>query len=166
MSGLNISQIKQFIVAPVCERLAAANPKLNSAASVPLILGIANKEGLGLSCIRQLGGGPARGLCQMEPATRLDLMGRQLAGASNASMLAALMSFVPAGADLDDEMQSNLHFMFAACRLRMWFVPEELPAANDARGLCQYWKTYWNTPAGAGIVDATTIAYFQEAISA
>jgi hypothetical protein len=166
MTGLNISQIKNFVVVPVCAQLAIANPKLNSPSSVALILGIANKESLGLSCIRQLDGGPARGLCQMEPATRLDLMGRQLAAKGNETMLAALLALIPVGADPDEQMMTNMNFMFAACRLRMWFEPEALPTETDAAGLCQYWKTYWNTSAGAGVVDQPTIAYFKEAISA
>jgi hypothetical protein len=166
MTGLNISQVKQFIATPVCARLAQANPKLNSTASVPLILGIGNKESGRFTYIRQIGGGPARGLCQMEPATRHDLMDRQLAAKGNEAMLAALMSFVPAGAGLDDEMTTNTAFAFALCRLRMWFVPEALPAPTDAAGLCRYWKKYWNTSAGAGVVDTPTIAYFQEAINA
>ena len=166
MSGLNIAQVKQFVAAPVCARLAQANPKLASPASVPLILGIGNKESERFTYIRQLGGGPAHGLCQMEPATRQDLMGRQLAAKGNEAMLAALMSFVPTGSDLDDEMTTNTAFAFALCRLRMWFVPDPLPSPTDAIGLCRYWKTWWNTSAGAGVVDAPTIQYFQEAISA
>lgn len=166
MTGMSISQIKSYVATPVCARLALANSKLAAPASVPLILGIGNKESLNFTYIRQLGVGPARGFCQMEPATRIDLMTRQLAGYKNKAMLDALMSFVPAGADLDAEMMTNLNFMFAACRLRMWFEPEALPAPADAKGLCQYWKSYWNTSAGKGVVDAPTIAYFQQAIDA
>ena len=47
----------------------------------------------------------------------------------------------------------NALWSCAIARLLLYRIKAPLPAATDVRGLGQYWKTYFNTPAGGGTVD-------------
>ena len=166
MTGLNLSQVKHLIVTPVMAHLGATEPRLNTPAAINLVTGIGNKESLGYTYIQQIGGGPALSPWQMEPASRADLVDRVLAEPANARLAAALVSLEIPGYDLDAQMVGNLFYACALCRLKVWFDPAPLPGESDAEGLCAAWKRIWNTSAGAGVVDAPTIAYFQQAIDA
>jgi len=41
---------------------------------------------------------------------------------------------------------------------------EPFPHYKDIRGLAEYWKQYWNTPAGAGTVSGAEDAYYTFAV--
>jgi len=68
--GLNVKQFREFIVRPALQGVG-----LWSEGAEELIAGTAMVES-NLTYVRQLGGGPAIGICQMEPATYIDLRKR------------------------------------------------------------------------------------------
>jgi hypothetical protein len=109
----------------------------------------------------QIGGGPARGLMQMEPATALDTF-RWIHGALMRSQaridiwsrltdiwlaLRDLPRFTPTEEEVGWHLMTNDAFMLALGRLHYRMFPEPFPDSLDAQAA--YWKKYWNTPAGA-----------------
>ncbi len=117
-----------------------------SEAAERLLLGtaIADSE---LTWLRQHGGGPARGVYQIEPATHDDIWANYLAYRDGlANRVARLASEHPR----HDQLAWNLGYATAIARLVYYRRPEPLPAADDLAGLAAYWKAHFNTTLGAG----------------
>ncbi|SMF86500.1 hypothetical protein SAMN05428998_1881, partial [Tistlia consotensis USBA 355] len=70
--GLDVRQFATWIVRPTLAYLADGLPGFASDAAVELLLGTAAQES-GFRYLAQLGGGPALGPYQSEPATRADV---------------------------------------------------------------------------------------------
>ena len=128
------------------EALTATDPRLCSDAAVELLLGTAAQESRFGKYLRQLGGGPARGVFQMEPATFDWLRG----------VYGDRYGFATRAAD---EMVFDLRLAALACRLRYRVVPAALPAAGDLPALAEYWKRWYNTRLGAGTIAEFTDNY-------
>lgn len=111
---------------------------LYSEAAVNLVLGTIAQESKFGTYLRQLGSGPARGICQMEQPTFNWLKG--VYG----------RKYPKLGAALFEEVEWDLYLAILVCRLRYRVVPEPLPAADDLLGLARYWKKYYNTYLGKG----------------
>lgn len=138
------------------------DPYFGSLAAKRLVLATALHESKGGYYLKQLGGGPALGIFQMEPLTMLDTIryanehvvqpvprktyGRMVEYIAGIDLLADTVT-------LELHLEGNLLFAILMCRLRYWLEEPPLPAANDIRGLAQYWKLHYNTPAGAGNVE-------------
>lgn len=109
-------------------------------------------------------GGPALSFWQLEPATHLDL--KKYLNQHNTRALAerilsaCFMSVLPS----DEMLVGNMRYAALMCRLLYYRQPEELPKANDARGLAQYHKKYYNTYKGKADVDKNT-EVFQKIIN-
>lgn len=130
--------------------------EFSSVAAVELIVGTALVES-GLRRLRQVGGGPALGLLQEEPATYRDLWVSYLAYRPGlaARFLRAAGRIVVASARLEDDLRLGV----LAARLHYWRVPEPLPDPTDVGGLGYYWKDHWNTAAGRGRVEDFVALY-------
>lgn len=114
-----------------------------------LIMGTAAQESH-LEYTHQLGGGPALGYFQMEPATHDDCWTNYID--YRASLKAKVIAVrnapgVPKAAD----METNHKYAAAMARVKYMRVSESLP--TDGKGIARYWKTYYNTPLGAGTVS-------------
>lgn len=117
-----------------------------SAAAENLVLGTAIHESR-LIYLRQIGG-PALGLYQMEPATHEDIWDNVLDAHSELCWkVSALLANSPAPVD---QLETNLAYATAMCRVAYWRVPGPLPDASDIDGLAAYWKQHYNTRLGAG----------------
>lgn len=99
--------------------------------AVTFLVGIAAVESR-LRLLRQVGGGPALGLWQIEPATHDDLLASWL--------------------DTRPEVRSRVLSLRAEApaRLLIWRAPARLPRATDVPGQAKVWKQYYNTAGGAG----------------
>ena len=126
-----------------------------------LILGTMAVES-DLSANRQLRRGPARGLVQMEPATALDIgvwlratFGRRWYGrATGDEILEAVTGLRPSRvfksrAEAAYHLETSLALQVFLSRLHYYRVPEPLPGPLVAE-LGAYWKSHYNTAAGAG----------------
>ena len=144
---INASQLRQSIVRPVLQNLG-----LWSQAAENLIMGTAAQEsGLG-TYVEQVGGGPARGIFQMEPATLDDCYVNFLD--YRADLKAKIDSYLaPQPASKADQLATNNAYAAAMCRVRYMRVSAALPDANDIPGLAAYWKQYYNTAGGKGTTD-------------
>lgn len=158
MPGLYLRQLKAEIVRPVLTALDLA-----SEAAVNLMTGTASAES---ECVylRQLGGGPALGIWEMEPQTHDDVWVNFLN--THLAFAIPIRRMVTTDIPRVQQLVSNLRYACAMARIRYYRSSLLLPAATDAIGLCRYWKTVYNTAQGAGAVDATHIAAFQAAIDA
>lgn len=155
---MNLSEIKRQIIAPTLKEIG-----LYSDTALDLVTGTGLVES-GFRVTVQSGGGPALGWFQMEPATHDDCWANYLRYRPElAHAVSSLCHDEKPSASL---LQSNPAYAAAMCRVKYLRVPAPLPSPSDSIALCQYWKQHYNTVAGAGQVDSTHIAMFQQAIVA
>lgn len=116
-----------------------------------LILGTIAQESRFGTYIKQLGTGPALGVCQMEPNTFKDISDNYLKGPLMSKRLKLKMT-IGSKCGVHNwrakEMVHNLKFAIALCRVHYLRRPEALP--TDLVGYAAYWKRYYNTYLGAG----------------
>jgi len=113
----------------------------------------------GQTYLRQLGGGPALGPYQMEPATHDDIFYRYFSKRpAIAGRVKQLLANAPGPIF---QLASNLAYATAMCRVRYWMAPRRLPEADDIEGLAAYWKQHYNTPLGAGTAPKFVLLYKQ-----
>lgn len=156
MIGLNASHLRAHVIAPVLKRLG-----LYSKAAEDLVLGTALQESAGHYLV-QLGGGPALGIYQMEPATHDDIWRNYLGFRGREHLRTAALSLKCLDATDALNLTGNLLYATAMCRIHYYRVPKPLPEPGDVDGYARYWKAHYNTAAGKGTVDEFT-RNFQEA---
>lgn len=144
---INPKQLRDLVVIPV---LSALTPGESIASAVELIMGTAMQESRCGESIHQLGGGPALGLMQMEPATASDVHGW---ARRSAALSAALEALTIGGLSIDENLVGNLYFSVAMARLHYRRVPDPLPVAGDIMGHARYYKLHYNTLAGAATIE-------------
>ena len=105
----------------------------------------------------QIGGGPAVGLCGMEPETALDtfrwLEGKPVAWKRLTYIwmgLGTVPHFTPSYKEIIEHLTKNDLFSLALGRLHYRMFEEPFPDSLSNQAF--YWKKYWNTEAGAGTV--------------
>lgn len=135
--------------------LVVVDPALASHEGIDLVLGTAAVESDLGTYLRQRGGGPALGICQMEPATYDDIWESWLAHRPDLVRRLVALGHPRDPAALEYDIRHALVF----CRLHYRRVPEPLPALGDIRGLARYWKRHYNTPLGAGTEDGFLAAW-------
>ncbi len=164
---LDPHQLVAEIIEPVLRRM-----DMHSPAAVNLMLGTALQESR-LTWLRQIGGGPALGIYQIEPATAKDIVTRYAGQRPHirARIAEAVHGLLPPDiawdenwteadtAALEFRLVSDLAFQTAIARVRYWMVPAPLPDAGDVEGLAAYWKQFFNTPAGHGKVGQFILNY-------
>jgi len=138
-------QFARLVIRPALQVLEAWSP-----AAEALVLGTALAES-GLDYVQQLGGGPALGYFQMEPATHQDIWDNYLH--YRPDMVGKLLSLRAADPPGDQQLAANACYAAAMCRVHYRRVPAPLPASGDIRGQAAYWKEHYNTPLGAGTVE-------------
>lgn len=113
-----------------------------------LLLGTVAQESA-FTYTRQLGGGPARGLPQIEPATEASLWGDFLAYQNE---LAAYINS-RCGRTGPNETALEYDMVYGILLMRtlyFWRDPALLPAVDDVEEAAKRWKQFYNTPLGAG----------------
>ena len=130
---------KQF--RSLIERILGEFDGLHSETAVNLLLGTAAQESRFGTFLRQLKGGPALGVFQMEPKTFWWLHGRY-------------KKKYPLIADrLFAELEWDLSLAIVMARLRYRVVRAKLPRCNSIKDMAVYWKKFYNTVRGKGTVD-------------
>jgi len=139
---LNVKQLRDYVVRPVLRELNAY-----SEAAERLILGTAAQESR-FEYIHQLGGGPALGLWQMEPATHNDIVNNYLN--YRPEMAAAILRASGCAGFEANNLLKNVSYACAFARVHYLRVKEALP--SDLDGQAKYYKIYYNTPLGKATV--------------
>ncbi len=144
---MDASQFRAEVVRPVLVHLG-----LHSAAAENLLVGTALHESGGLRWLRQLGGGPAFGVYQIEPATHDDIWRNYLRFRPRLNeQVARLAASEPTR---PEQLVTNLAYATAIARVHYLRVPAPLPDAGDLGGLARYWKRHFNPAKGAGTAAA------------
>jgi len=113
--------------------------------SANLILGTIAQESAYGKYRKQLGNGPARGICQMEPATFNDIVD----------------NFLRYHPDIVERIKSvcNCHLLpmylqdndkLAICMCRVHYLRQKGTIPTTIEGYAKYWKQWYNTPKGKG----------------
>jgi hypothetical protein len=118
---------------------------LPSRHAAELLLGTALVESR-LTYLRQIGGGPALGFYQMEPATHDDIHDNFLR--FRPRLKAVIQSIISPTPDLHRQLVTNLAYATAMARVHYLRVSEPLPRSGDVWGFAYYHKKYYNTEKG------------------
>lgn len=114
--------------------------------SANLILGTIAQESAYGKYRKQLGSGPALGICQIEPATFNDIVSNFLKYkpelAAKIKQVAQVSEFNPNDLYLNDRLS------ICMCRAHYLRCKEAIP--NSVEGYAKLWKLRYNTPLGAG----------------
>ncbi|MDW2204310.1 hypothetical protein R7007_21815 [Vibrio sp. 1636] len=160
---MDAKQLLTLVVRPTLQKL-----KLHSQAAEQLIVGTIYQESEA-HFLKQVGGGPALGVIQMEPATYRDIWDNYLAYKRT---LANQITELSSMESLDEDMRphvtqliTNLAFAVAMCRAHYLRKKPPLPKAGDIEGLAKYWKEHYNTPMGAGKVEEFIDRFPREILS-
>ena len=150
---MNSGQFRKLIVRPTLQFLDPEIPYSRVAEEL-LMLTAATESHLG-EYIAQVGGGPALGVYQMEPATHEDLLNSLKMPAWNKIAIKVYL-FLPMllAKEHLNQLVGNLYYATTMARLKYYAVKEALPPPHgDILGLAMYWKLYYNTYAGKGKAD-------------
>jgi hypothetical protein len=128
----------------VTKTLIAIN--LHSEDAVNLVLGTIAQESAGGKYLRQLGSGPAVGICQMEPFTFNNHIKNYLA--HKPDLKEKIKWFTGIDQFKVTYLEWNLALSIAMCRVHYLRRPEPLPSTIE--GYAKYWKKWYNTYLGAG----------------
>lgn len=139
------TQFRELVIRPTLKLLDLWSP-----AAEQLVLGTALVESK-LKYLHQVGGGPALGLYQCEPATLRDIMSNFLA--HNQALRGKVTSLIALGFSAEDNLIGNAYFSTAICRVHYRRMPQPLPEAGDTLAMGAYWKHWYNTEKGAGKVE-------------
>jgi len=137
------------VIRPV---LTALGLDQDLSAATELLLGTALQESSLVHRV-QLGGGPARGLFQMEPNTHDDIWANFLK--FRASLAEKVGQFLDGGDPNSQLLTNNDSYAAAMARVLYFrmgqFVGKTpIPERGDIPGMAAYWKKYYNTEQGAG----------------
>lgn len=148
---LNVKQFKDLVLDPTLREAG-----MYSWTASDLLLGTAFAESK-LKHLKQIGGGPALGLFQIEPSTFDDIYYRYLGRTDKKSLKHVVDMFTVrehAGFTMTRpfyQLITNLPFAILIARIRYLLVPAPIPKTLE--GQAAYWKKYYNTVEGAGTVE-------------
>lgn len=119
---------------------------LHSDNAVNLLMGTAAQESHLGRYRKQLGGGPALGIFQMEPATFDDIVKNYLRYkpelAARIERVARISRFKA------EDLENN--DLLATCMARVHYLRVREAIPSDLEGWARYWKRYYNTLLGKG----------------
>lgn len=148
MMGIFHEQLREYIIRPVLHKMG-----VYTEAGEELLVLTAATESLGGTFIHQVGGGPALGIYQMEPATCRDCYENYLK--YNPGLMMSVDDYTSDEATCPkyEQMVGNLCYATAMCRAQYLRFSEPLPPAYDIPALAEYYKQYWNTYLGSASVE-------------
>ncbi len=153
----NVKQLREYIENVLWMFSSIVSKELDSPDAVELLLFTAAHESKMGTYLKQLNGGPAKGLFQIEPATWEDAFENYLK--YRPTLYDAVQTFdVPKLPDVVN-MMGNLPLQIVMARVIYMRVSEPLPDRYNIPGMAAYYKKYWNTQVGSATVDAAIKSY-------
>ena len=137
-------QLTEYIIRPVLKDI-----ELWSEPAERLVLGTACQESGCGHWLHQVGGGPALGIFQMEPASHDDIWTNFLK--FHPELVTKVLRWCVNLNHGANEMVFNLAYATIMCRLLYRRVAESIP--DTLMGQAEYWKNHYNTALGAGTVE-------------
>lgn len=117
--------------------------------SVELLAGTCAQESAYGKYRKQLGGGPALGIFQMEPATFHDCIENFLA--YKPGLMAKVIKISGVDRLNPDDLEKN--DILATCMCRVRYFRDKRPIPETLLGQAEYWKKIYNTYLGKGKVE-------------
>jgi hypothetical protein len=146
--------VRSAYVLPALHRLNLYSPSAER-----LLMGTAAVES-NFNNFVQFGGGPARGMFQMEPPTFHDMLDRFLSLKSREALRAAVVATdndkTPAFLDL-----TNNH-LFSAAMARVKYYSIHAPIPSSLEDQAHYWWTYYNGRSPHGLKPKDYIASWRK----
>lgn len=154
--GFDVDQLKTYVIMPTLKKL-----DLWSKSAENLLLGTCAQESNLGRYVRQIGGGPAMGIYQMEPATYFDIWKNFIIPRRDLrDRMLDLFPTIPfATIPHESRLMTDLSFATAMARIHYMRISELLPRHDDVEGMALYWKRYYNTPKGKGTLEEFTRNY-------
>ena len=150
---MNNLQLREYIIKPALIEL-----DMYSQAAEDLVAGTIAQESRMGQFIKQVGGGPALGICQMESATHNDIWDNWI---SYRPEIEAKLRRMAVNCN-DEELIWNLKYSVAMCRLHYYRSPDAIP--DNVHDQAKVWKKIYNTPLGAGSEADYVLNYGRYAI--
>lgn len=151
---INSKHLYRGVIRPV---LTLMGEKFHSRAAEMLLFGTAAQESKCGKYLVQLGGGPARGIFQMETWVAMDHAEFMRKYRPEWAAAVKHASGIDPGrlseAEMSYQLTGNLLFAAAMCRIHYYRKPDPLPGPADVQGLAEYWKKHYNTGQGHGTVE-------------
>ena len=122
---------------------------LHSTNAVELIMGTFAQES-NFKYVRQIGGGPALGYGQMEPVTFNDIVINFLR--HKPELMGKIMKISGVLTLEPDMLLENKTLMICMTRIHYLRISAPLPSYKDVWAMAEYWKQWYNTPAGKGTI--------------
>lgn len=143
--GINALQLRDEIIVPALMDMGA---QYSSGHAVELLLGTAAQESRMGHYVKQLHGGPALGIYQMEPATHEDIWDNYFLAHGDRVLNAVARVCELQDAPKPERMVWDLRYATVMARVHYYRRPEPLPL--DPVQYADYWKAHYNTELGAG----------------
>ena len=109
----------------------------------------------GYKHLKQMGGGPAIGFFQIEPATMYDVLDNY--AAYRPQIKSDLYALGYDDSDAETRVMANIALQVAFCRLCYRRDKNPIPKLEDMEAQAKYWKKVYNTELGKG-----TVKHFME----
>ncbi len=139
--------------------LASLGKIYASDSAINLVMGTGAQESH-LRYIRQIGGGPALGLFQMEPKTEKDIWDNYL---KYHPELVTKIKEITGHDTYGPWLEWDIAYQIIMCRLHYYRIPEQLPEGG-INSLGDYYKKYYNTIQGAASVTEFVSNYYKYAV--
>jgi len=108
--------------------------------------------------LRQLGGGPALGIFQMEPSTLDDIWKNYLYRKQEFRLLIEKYTVRGIG---KEQLEWNLAYQIIMARIHYYRVPKELPSRYNVADMASFWKIHYNSSKGRGVAQDAVDAYMR-----
>jgi len=142
--SFDFSQFGKLIARVIAEQNLYSDTALN------LLLGTAAQESHLGTYLRQLGGGPALGVFQMEPSTEADIWNNYLFFGRADKRKAIYKISGVRSANNNGALEWNIAYAICMARLQYRRIKEPFPNSFDIVGMAKYYKSYYNTLLGKG----------------
>lgn len=130
--------------------------------ALSLLLGTCAQES-GFEYTTQLGGGPAKGYMQCEPATEADVWQHYLA--PRPPLVSFFMQRCGVTGPNVEALEHNMVYQILLARTHYFRCdPEPLPLPGDVEAGAARWKAFYNTPAGHG-TESQYIASYEQLVA-
>jgi len=151
------NQLRRLIKAVLAELASASGiESLFSDSAVELLMLTAAQESHCGMFIEQIQG-PALGIFQMEPATYADIMMNYLK--YRPALQHAVSGMASLGVTNILNLKGNILYQIALARVHYYRTGEKIPAADDVRGLAEYYKRHYNTVKGKATAEEAVKNY-------
>ena len=101
--------------------------------------------------LRQMGGGPALGFWQCEPATIVDTVDNYINFRPKLKIKLYALGYDDS--NMEDRFMSNIALQVAFCRLKYRRDSKPIPSKDNIEAQAEYWKRVYNTKLGKGTTE-------------